>query len=239
MTKSNQATKQEWMSDAFWQQPTFDPTETGEAGDQGIYLAVGLALSCWEELEDRLADMFDLFGTEQGGKITNHSYQMGRHMFGIMESSSTRIRMLQVAASLYFGHWWSHKPVSDPYTKLFEAVMHASHRRNEIAHGRATQAEVHRGEGLSKRSGFFLTSPRYAIKRNEPYYGGKWHPDDVLGGIDRSKYRYRMKDIIVFSEKFRLLAAKMLELLIEAAHGEHKIPKIVERLLSEGKLRQA
>lgn len=94
---------------------------------------------------------------------------------------------------------------------------------------------MHRDGGSPKDSGAFLTSPRYAVNRNQPYYGGMWHSDDVLA-FDGSKYRYRMSDIVTFAQKFDLLGSKIRDLMMEAAHGEHQIPKIVERLMKEGKL---
>lgn len=235
MTKVKQPAGEDWTADSYWKQPVFDPAEIGDPVDTGIFMAVGAALSRWEEMEDMLADIFDVFGTDKERSITNHSLQIGRHMFGIIESSSTRLKMLDVAASLYFGHWWNHKAVRDPYTKLLGVISHASHRRNEIAHGRVTRVQVHREAGPPKDSGFFLTSPRYAVNRNQPYYGGKWHSDDVLA-TDRSKYRYRMGDIAVFARKFELLGSKVRDLMMETSHTERRIRRIVERLVNEGKL---
>jgi hypothetical protein len=235
MTKRRQPAGEDWTADAYWKQPIFDPSETGDPNEAGIFMAVGAALSRWEEMEDMLADMFNMFGTDEKQSITSYSAQMGLHMFGMIDSSSTRLKMLDVAASLYFAHWWNHKAVRDPYAKLLGAVSHASHRRNEIAHGRVTRVQVLRDAGPPKDSGAFLTSPRYAVNRNQPFYGGKWHPDDVLG-IDRSKYRYRMSDIATFAQKFDLLGSKIRDLMMEAVHTEHRMPKIVERLLKEGKL---
>jgi hypothetical protein len=156
--------------------------------------------------------MFNMFGTDEKQSTTHHSAEIGRHMFGVIDSSSTRLKMLEVAASLYFGHWWGHKAVRDPYAKLLVVISHASHRRNEIAHGQVTRVQVHRGAGPPKDSGAFLTSPRYAVNRNQPLYGGKWHPDDVLG-INRSKYRYRRSDIASFAQKFDLLGSKIRDLM--------------------------
>jgi hypothetical protein len=236
MTKDERPANEDWTADAYWKQPEFDPTETGDQNEAGIFTAVGGALSRWEQMEDALADMFDIFGTDEKQSITIHSLQMGRHMFGMIESSSTRLKMLQVAASLYFAPWWDHKPVCRPYLKLLGAISHASHRRNEIAHGRVTRVQVHRDGGPPKDSGAFLTSPRYAVNRNQPYYGGEWHSDDVLV-VDRSKYRYRMSDIATFAQKFDLLGSKVRDLMMEASRGEHKMPNIVERLIKAGKLR--
>jgi hypothetical protein len=235
MTKSKQPADEDWTANAYWKQPIFDPSEIGDPNEAGIFMAVGAALSRWEAMEDMLADMFNMFGTDEKQSITHHSAQMGHHMFGMIDSSSTRLKMLEVAASLYFRHWWGHKAVRDPYAKLLGAISHASHRRNEIAHGRVIRVQAHRDAGPPKDSGAFLTSPRYAVNRNQSFYGGKWHPDDVLV-IDRSKYRYRMSVIATFAQKFDLLGSRIGDLMMEATHTERGIPKIVERLLKEGKL---
>lgn len=236
MAKNEPVSGDDWTAAADWRQPIFDPTETGDPTEAGIFMAVGAALSSWETMEDELANLFNVFGTDKGNTITNHSFQIGRHMFGMMDSSSTRLKMLQVAASLYFGHWWKAKLVNRPYVKLLEAISHASNRRNEIAHGRVIRVQTHLDSGSSKDSVVFLTSPQYAVNRNQPYYGGKWHSDDVLGAASRSKYRYRMSDVAAFAQKFALLGSKVRDLMMEASRDESNIPRIVMKLMREGKL---
>lgn len=120
MTKKKLPAGEDWTASVYWKQPVFDPAEIGDPNDAGIFMAVGAALSRWEQMEDTLADMFNMFGTDKKQSITNHSHQMGRHMFGMIESSSTRLKLLEVAASLYFARWWGHKAVRDPYVKLLE-----------------------------------------------------------------------------------------------------------------------
>ena len=85
-----------------------------------------------------------------------------------------------------------------------------------------------------KDSGAFLTAPRYAVNRSQPFYSGSWHPDDVLG-LDRSSYRYRMNDIVRFIEKFRVLQGKVIDLQMDASRGELHTPNIVLKLIREGK----
>lgn len=235
MVKDVRPTTEEWTQKAFWKQPDFDPSQTGDPNEVGIFIAVGSALSAWEQMEDHLSSLFQMFCTHGQMEAEFHSHLVMRHLYGMTESSSARLKMLQVTASLYFGHYWEYDLVKRPCLSLFEAVSHASHRRNEIAHGRVTRVHTHKERDIVQDSGSFLTSPKYAVNRNQPFYGGKWHVDDVLG-IDRSKYRFRTMDIAAFTEKFNLLSNKIFELIIDCTKEEAQLPKIVIRLLREGKI---
>ena len=98
MTKKEKRPGEDWTADAYWKQPVFDPTQTGDLNHNDIFQAVGAALSSWEELEDTLANMITGFGTDETNSITVHSHQIQRHMFGMIESSSTHLKMLQVSS---------------------------------------------------------------------------------------------------------------------------------------------
>ncbi len=223
----------DWTKEKFWERPPFDPAAVGDAHPEGIYLQVGRALTAWEQLEDDLGQFFSVL-THNG---TTETHVLTKHLFGITESSSQRLAMIRAALALYFGHYWENPRIYTPFKNVLKVVGWASHRRNEVAHGRIAGALVHRGGDSPTFSGHFLTAPSYAINRSKAFYGGDWPADDVLV-VDRSLYRYRADDIAVFEEKFVLLGAKTRELWMLAGRREHRLPAIVLDLAEKGTLLQ-
>lgn len=221
----------DWTKEKFWKRPVFDPTAVGDDQPDAIYWQVGKALTAWERLEEDIGSLFSLLS--HGG--STETLVLIKHLFGITESSSNRIGMVKTALELHFSYYWEDPRISAPFKNVLKTMGWASYRRNEIAHGRVTSVAVHRGEEKPALSGHFLTAPNYAINRSQPYIGGEWHADDVLG-VDRSLYRYRAAEISILEEKFVLLGAKARELQCLAAKGEHRLPKIVLDLAEKGLL---
>ncbi len=225
----------DWTNKSFWERPRLDRRRIGDRDPAAIWVAVGMALSEWECIEDNLSMLFSVFCADARSH-TQHAGMITSHLFGITESSSARMRMIKAAAALYFGYSWEEELVRRPFKQLFEAVSHASHRRNEIAHGRVKRTSVGRSDGSIHDGGTFLTAPGYALNRHQPFFERTWDNEDVLGGTDTSEYRYNAYDIMDFVRKFSLLSRQVVDLVMESAIGDRKMPKMVARLYEQGKI---
>jgi hypothetical protein len=231
MPKRTAQASADWTKDVFWGLPSFDPSHLGDTHEFTIHMAVGRALSAWEQMEDHLGNLFLQLSAPRG-QPDNHSYLVARHLFGLTQSSMGRIVLLRATAELYFQHYWKNGSVKKPYNDVLNAVGWASHRRNEIAHGRTIQVQNHKPNVAPQSSGWFLIAPDYNIGRQQPFYDRKWNENDVIG-ISKSKYRYRTSDINSLSDKFYLLCSKIMELGTEGCMTAQGVPSIVLRLESD------
>ena len=235
MTKEVGEDADEWQKESFWKRPAFRPSEVGDPLAEHLYMSVEVGLSAWEDLEDVLSSFFQSVWIDRNRPTSPITSLFSHQVFGSVESSTARLNLLQLVVSLYFENNWEYELVRRPFLRFFKVVSHASHRRNEIAHGRVSGASIQQKDGSFKNSGYFLTSPPYAISRNQPHFGGVWHKDDVLGS-DRSKYRYRASDIFLFASTFRILRDQAWHLMHECSFHETRVPNIIARLSLEAKI---
>jgi hypothetical protein len=96
-----------------------------------VYLAVGKALSAWEDLEHQLARLFVFFVTD-GAEQQWAAYRA----YGSAVAFRGRLEMLQAAAEAHFTLVLADTEMEPRFKALLREVERYAPRRNEIAHGR-------------------------------------------------------------------------------------------------------
>ena len=112
----------------YWSRPK--NSAVGDADVDLIYRAVGRALSQWEMLEQRLANLFLIVC-----ECPDSSANPVRRAYGAIENGTLRRQALEQAARVYFGKSWDIPIVERSFKRMIEAVSLASKRRDDIAHG--------------------------------------------------------------------------------------------------------
>jgi hypothetical protein len=139
-----------------WDLPPSMPSGNDTADP--IYNAVGKALSKWEHVENRLAQVFATF---VGAHIGKNSPQPSVRAYGAIVGFKSRIGMLDAAAKAYF----SANPIEghpEAWKTLMTAVTGFSDRRNDIAHASAERLfDMETAEPW----GFYLLPGLYASKK--------------------------------------------------------------------------
>lgn len=97
-----------------------------------VFVAVGAALTHWENLEAELAELFDI---AIGGES-----RAGFAAFSAVSSSSARTELLSAALPRALS---DHPEILERASALVEQVGKFGGRRNEIAHGRVFGLEAH------------------------------------------------------------------------------------------------
>jgi hypothetical protein len=180
----------------YWDRP--EPNTTGDSDEKGLFTAIGQALSAWEYVEDRLADMCVTFASIR--KDDHYADRVIRRLFGSINASSDRRKAIKATAELYF---WPHDKDNSMGKKLemlLQNIAAASRLRDDIAHGMASS--FYSGE---RSIGVFLVPTGYKTDRNwgvprplEPAVDKSVFPWDILPG----QYRYNSSDINNIRDKF-------------------------------------
>ncbi len=178
----------------FGHQPTWilPRLRSGDPDADRLYTAVGKALSQWEELETGLGELFATF-------VESRSIAAAR-AYGTMASAQGRFDLLDAAAEVYFVD----REGRDDYRPIIKALRLASPCRNNIAHGAVREYAAHGVDG----GGFYLVSPEYNSRRNEPFADLERDSVDPFD-FARHKYAYSTDQINELSERFALLAREV------------------------------
>lgn len=198
---------------AYWSRPkTF--SAKGDAGVDVVFTSVGRALTQWEKLEQRLANLFLCVCS-----VPNHSANPVRRAYGSVENSTLRRAAILSAAEVHFGDAWKDPLVEKSFNALIEAVSFASKRRDDIAHGIVQHFVMHEDEKTTDY-GAFLFPPYYNSGRTSPYLVGEGLPPDFLW----SDYRFTSNDINELEKKFGELKSTAREYVRLCAKRDGKIP---------------
>ena len=208
MAKKKSGVTPEMHQKAYWASPTVDPTKVGATSGDNIFLAVGRALTFWERAEESLAYLYIALLGHDGNQAPFGQRDAIFRSFGMVDANSTRRKMIEEIAPIYFARFWAEKKVSEPFTNLMKALMFASVIRNEIAHGKAMEIINHERDGngnlIPHSFGAFLFAPIYKTDRQIPFTLQR--PISVEPfSFSTSKYLYNDQDINEFTEKFQKL----------------------------------
>jgi hypothetical protein len=201
---------------AFWNRP--EPSPKGDPDANDICLAVGRALAAWEEAEGALATLFCFVTRATTDTV---SYQAVYRAYGTIHTSTGRRDAITAAAEVHFGSYWDN--VKKPFTKVLEAVGHASKRRDDIAHGIVRSYTVD-----NEAFGAFLTPAEYNQNRTHASIQGDARLDFL-----RARYRYRSAEIIDIAVKFQKLHFAIVNFSLKVLIREGRIPLVEEILQAE------
>lgn len=199
----------------YWNRPPNQ--DQGNEKSAPVFQAVGVALTAWERLEEKIARMFLAIVEAQMS-----SADPTRRAFGAIESSATRRTMILAAAEAYFGRHWDDENIRVSFGRVLEAVSFASKRRDDIAHG------IVEGNILDGKSfGHFLFPANYNTGRTVPF-ATNIESDPLY--FTFTHFRYTSADILEFAHKFgelRNLVSAQTGLIQKSASGEILFVKAV------------
>ena len=176
------------MENPFKKRPALSPSGTETADD--IYLAVGRALSIWENTEGVFAHLFGYLIKPAGNSFA------ARRAYGSVISGRARSTLILEAANVFFRNF----PSDEGRAHLDETMAwygDATARRNDIAHGQLMPSGP-----TSGHKGHYLAASVYTTKRSIRLQSPYWYTaDDInrltqefsrLGGkADSLMYRLR------------------------------------------------
>jgi hypothetical protein len=159
-----------------------------------VYLAVGKALSAWEELEVEVAGLFAIF---IGAPRTSlEAYAAYASALGF----SGRSGLVEKASDQFFVR----RPAQDHEATLDNLLCHLrgwSLRRNDIAHGVVREHyRIRTGHSASSRTVYYLVPANYMRKRFRSDY-------------DAPRYMYSSENIEEFRRAFRSLVQPVSDLV--------------------------
>jgi hypothetical protein len=200
----------------YWKRP--DPQPKGDDKAQTIYQAVGEALSQWEYVDQRLADLFLAFTSDASTDDTTK--RAIRRAYGSIISTNGRRLAIRTAAEVYFGppaklvglvvpHPPEAKDIEKGLVNILNAAQWAAKLRDDIAHGlvREDMEVVTKQDDKiikEEQCGSFLMPPEYNTDRTYAHDQEYTH----LSAAYKARYCYNSGDIDGIKWKFyELLAA--------------------------------
>jgi hypothetical protein len=176
----------------------------GDKKADTTYMAVGRALTQWEYLEARLAELFSqLVGGEwpSGGEVPYHPADRA---YGSVLGSAARLTMIEEAAKAHFQ--WYPNPTLEKRLKDLIGVecRNFASKRNNIAHG---IVDLRFSDPPRFKLGYWLVPSYYATKK---------YPLKGPGA-----YAYTSTEINYFSHEFDRLWVKTGEMLGDIARDQH------------------
>jgi hypothetical protein len=197
----------------YWSRPK-EKSAIGDSSVDIVYRAVGRALSQWEMLEQRLANLFLIVCD-----CPDQAASAVRRAYGAIENGTMRRKALVEAAEVHFGQSWKIDSVQKSFEKVVDITSVASKRRDDIAHG-----IVHHIRVGDSDEGAFLFPPYYNSARTT-----------ILTEADGSQnvwvadFRFTSENILEYERRFgelkRLIADQYLPLAKKDAKG--KIPFVL------------
>ena len=155
----------------------------GDADIDTTYAAVGRALSAWEGVELRLAEVYSIFTIEKMDLELVRDYGSANQTF------RWRIAAIEKAAKQYF----IRKPCQDyegDFLKMTALATDLAEGRNNIAHGIVRPCRYHHRPGTNPPEEcdvtlFILTPPWYSIERLRLLHSGDMGSSEMLDLADK------------------------------------------------------
>jgi len=168
------------------------PWEDRPRPDQGdkrsitTFAAVGRALTQWEYLEAKLAELFGALVGSEPGEMGSISTDPAARAFGAVLGSANRITMIEEAAKAHFRLYPDSTLEKRLLTFTSTELRHFSGKRDNIAHGIVESFFSKRSNSL--KLGYWLIPSYYATKKYK------------LDGI--RAYAYTAAEIDYFAKQF-------------------------------------
>jgi hypothetical protein len=198
------------FTEEYWKRP--DPQPKGDDKAQTIYQAVGEALSQWEYVDQRLADLFLAFTSDASTDDTTK--RAIRRAYGSIISTSGRRLAIRTAAEVYFGPpakviglevppLPDAKHVEEGLIKILNTAQWASKLRDDIAHGLVREdmeVVTRQNDKIIKEEQFgsFLMPPEHNTDRTYAHDQEYTH----LSAAYKARYCYNSGNINGIKLKF-------------------------------------
>lgn len=182
--------------------------QRGDKNANTTYAAVGRALTQWEYLEVKLAELFSqLVGGEWPSDGDGPPYHPADRAYGSVLGSAARLTMVEEAAKAHF-QWYPNRATEKRLKDLISTeCRNFASKRNNIAHG---IVDLRFSDPPELKLGHWLVPSFYATKK---------HP---LNGP--SAYAYTSAEINYFTYEFDRLWVKTGELISDIARDQHHSP---------------
>jgi hypothetical protein len=125
----------------------------GEREPQALFVAVGEALTEWENVETSLAKLFAVLVSARGKSTF---WLPAVQAYGSIASFKNRCDMIRVAGDAHFSTRQKIADKGGPFSKLIGEAGQYAARRNEIAHGKVSEVFWYDARKKSKSGGFYL-----------------------------------------------------------------------------------
>jgi hypothetical protein len=166
----------------FDRMPTLD---RGSDTEEEVWLAVGKALTRWEQAETQIAWVFNDLMQPPPGRPEIH--EPGARAYAAVITSNGRLDMLQAASDAYFDPDLGLEPANRYAQRVLNHLIKIARklgtRRNEIAHALVSPASF-------TGPGFYLSPPLHSSKI------------DVLW---QGHYHYTAAQVETYAERFSIL----------------------------------
>ena len=203
------------FTEQFWKRPA--PQSKGDDDPKLLYRAIGEALSQWEHVDQRLADLFLAFTSERSSD--DAVKRAIRRAYGSIISTAGRREAIRVAAEIHcvpLTIWHGAMLLSSPdlpdakeiegkLLDILNAAQWASKLRDDIAHGlvmEGIERVTRRDDKIIKEEEFgsFLMPPEYNTGRTLPHHDSS--PEEKhLAASFRARYCYKSTDINVIKNE--------------------------------------
>jgi hypothetical protein len=171
-----------------WERPDVFPKGEGEASV--LYTNVGAALSAWEDVEYRFAEVFSI--------LLDANADAAERVFGALEGISAKIEVLEQGAQSAFRQRQVASEFREAWAKLKGHYQGGQAQRNKIAHGQVLHVRTSAALGQTPN---YLLMPRYNAKKSVPVWEDP--PQKTLAVVG---YWYTSADVSRFKEQFFHLA---------------------------------
>ena len=141
-----------------WDVPT--PPEKGDTTKEAVFVAIGGALSAWENLESWLSHIF-------AELVAPNAFPLAaRRAYGSILTFRGRKEMIQAAAKAVF-FVSPNDTLQERLKSFLDEAQNFAARRNEIAHGIVTEYWPKRSLIRFATKGFVLGPPAYATNKTD------------------------------------------------------------------------
>jgi hypothetical protein len=182
--------------------------QRGDKNTNATYEAVGRALSQWEYLEAKLAELFSqLVGGEWPSDDDGPSYHPADRAYGSVLGSAARLTMVEEAAKAHFQRYPNLELEKRLKDLISTECRNFASRRDNIAHG---IVDFRFSDPPELEFGSWLVPSFYATKKN-PLKGP-------------SAYAYTSTEINYFTQEFYRLWVKTGELISDIARDQRHSP---------------
>jgi hypothetical protein len=227
--------KPDLFTEQFWKRP--GPQPKGDDDPKLIYQAVGVALTQWEHVDQRLADLFLAFTSEPSAD--DATKRAIRRAYGSIISTAGRREAIRAASEIHcvplvvsYGlrlhapDLPESKDIENELVDVLNAAQWAAKLRDDIAHGAVREdieVVTRRNDEIIKEEKFgsFLMPPEYNTGRTLPHHDysqGQKH----LAEAYRARYCYNGSDINGIKMKF-------YELLVAVGNCASNVSEYVEK----------